>query len=131
MSDRKQQLEQISESFLDAFNRNDLDGVMSFFTDDIVYDELDGTRSEGLAAVRAAFAPQFDGKFGQMTFVEDDTFIDADSGKIMSSWDLKISKDDGTTLVLRGLDLLQFRGDKICLKQTYVKAKSALYQAEG
>ena len=49
----------------------------------------------------------------------------------MSSWDLKISKDDGTTLVLRGLDLLQFRGDKICLKQTYVKAKSALYQAEG
>ena len=46
MSARKQELERIGGAFLKAFNDNDLDGVMSFFTDDIVYDELDGTRSQ-------------------------------------------------------------------------------------
>lgn len=131
MSARKQELERIGGAFLKAFNDNDLDGVMSFFTDDIVYDELDGTRSQGLDAVRSAFEPQFAGRFGQMTFVEDDTYIDAEANKVMSSWDLRIKKEDGSTLVLRGLDLLVFRGDKICLKETYVKAKSALYQAEA
>lgn len=127
MSERKQELNELTLAFLDAFNRNDLDGVMAFFTDDIVYDELDGTRSSGREAVRAAFADQFAGKFGAMKFIEDDTFIDADAGKVMSSWDLEITKDDGT-LVLRGLDLLQFVGRKVRYKQTYVKARSALYQ---
>ena len=36
---------------------------------------------------------------------------------------------DGATSVLRGLDLLYFEGDRIRLKQTYVKAKSPLYVA--
>ena len=80
MFERKQELNELTLAFLDAFNRNDLDGVMAFFTDDIVYDELDGTRSSGREAVRAAFADQFAGKFGAMKFIEDDTFIDADAG---------------------------------------------------
>ena len=33
-----------------------------------------------------------------MTFVEDDTYIDAEANKVMSSWDLRIKKDDGSTL---------------------------------
>lgn len=128
MADRKQDLHALTLNFLDAFNRNDLDAVMAFFSDDAVYDELNGERSVGKDAIRAAFAPQFEGKFGAMEFVEDDTFIDADAGKVMSSWDLRISKENAT-LVLRGLDLLQFEGDRVILKQTYVKAKSALYEA--
>ena len=127
MSERKDELYALTLDFLDAFNRNDLDAVMAFFTPDAVYDELNGVRSEGLTAIRSAFAPQFEGKFGTMTFNEDDTFIDAEAGKVMSSWDLHIAKTDGT-LILRGLDLLQFKGRKVTCKQTYVKAKSALYE---
>ncbi len=127
MSDRKQELYDLTLAFLDAFNRNDLDRVMSFFTAAATYDELDGTRSTGTAAIRAAFEPQFAGKYGAMKFVEDDTFIDAEAGKVMSSWHLHIEKPDGS-VVLRGLDLLTFEGRRICLKQTYVKARSALYE---
>ena len=36
-----------------------------------------------VAAIRKAFAPQFEGKFGPIQFIEDDTFIDAASGKVM------------------------------------------------
>lgn len=127
MATRRQELYDLTLAFLDAFNRNDLDAVMAYFTEDIVYDELNGERSRGLDAVREAFRPQFEGKFGRMEFVEDDTFIDADSGQVMSSWTLYIDKSDGR-LALRGLDLLTFAGDKISYKHTYVKAKSALYE---
>jgi hypothetical protein len=80
------------------------------------------------AEIRAAFAPQFSGKFGSKTFVEDDTFIDAAAGKVMSSWDLHLTMDEGP-MVLRGLDLLEFEGDKIVRKQTFCKAKAPLYLA--
>jgi hypothetical protein len=43
--------------FTDAFNRDDLDSVMSFFSEDAIYDEFNGTRSRGLAAIRAASSP--------------------------------------------------------------------------
>ena len=125
MSDRHSELYAITLKFLDAFNRNDLDDVMSFFTDDAVYEELHGKINDGKDAIREAFVPQFEGKFGKMDFIEDDTFIDADAGKIMSGWDLHMEKD-GAPVVVKGLDLLQFEGDKIVRKQTFVKRKDAL-----
>ena len=42
MSDRYRELHDLSVAFLDAFNRYDLDAVMSYFTDDAVYEELTG-----------------------------------------------------------------------------------------
>ena len=130
MSTRHQQLNQLCLDFLDAFNRNDLDAVMAFFHPDAVYEELHGRVNRGVAAIREAFAPQFSGKFGTMSFIEDDTFIDAEAGKIMSSWDLHLTFD-GKPQVLRGLDLLEFAGDKIVRKQTFCKAKAPLYQAQA
>ena len=128
MSDRYRELHSLTVAFLDAFNRCDLDGVMSYFTDDAVYEELTGRVNHGREAIRKAFAPQFEGKFGPIQFIEDDTFIDAGSGKIMSSWDMTIERD-GVPQIMRGLDLLHFVGDKIVLKQTYVKTKAPHYTA--
>jgi uncharacterized protein (TIGR02246 family) len=130
MSDRYRELHELSVAFLDAFNRNDLDGVMSYFAEDAVYEELTGRINQGREAIRKAFAPQFEGKFGPIQFIEEDTFIDAAAGKIMSSWDMTITKD-GVAQLMRGLDLLVFVGDKLVLKQTYVKTKSPLYTASG
>jgi len=128
MSDRYRELHALSVAFLDAFNRNDLDAVMSYFTEDAVYEELTGRVNQGVAAIRKAFAPQFEGKFGPIQFIEDDTFIDAAGGKVMSSWDMTIEKE-GEPLVMQGLDLIHFVGDKIVLKQTYVKTRSPHYTA--
>ena len=125
MSDRHNELYAITLKFLDAFNRNDLDDVMSYFTDDAAYEELDGNISEGKAAIRAAFEPQFDGKYGRMEFVEDDTLIDPRAGKIMSSWILHMQPEGSATKV-EGLDLLYFKGDKIYRKRTFVKQAEPL-----
>ena len=69
----------LTRRFTDAFNRNDLDAVMAFFSDDAVYDEFNGKRNRGKLAIRAAFEPQFTGAFGDMKFLEDDIFVDAEA----------------------------------------------------
>jgi uncharacterized protein (TIGR02246 family) len=76
----------LTHRFLEAFNRNDLDAVMAFFADDGVYDEFNGRRNTGKAAIRAAFEPQFTGAYGEMKFLDEDLFADAEAGKVMTSW---------------------------------------------
>ena len=53
------------DRFADAWNRHDLDALMSMMTDDCVFEasagpQVDGQRSEGKQAVRAAYAAVFE-----------------------------------------------------------------------
>ena len=123
----RQQLVELTTRFVDAFNRNDLDTVMSFFAEDAVYDEFNGTRNEGKKAIRAAFTPQFTGAFGKMQFIDEDLFVDADAGKVMASWCCTLEVK-GRPTSWRGFDLLHFRGGKLVQKLTYAKAKVPLLQ---
>lgn len=127
MTMERQRLVELTNRFMDAFNRNDLDAVMSFFADNAVYDEFNGTRNEGKEAIRTAFEPQFTGAFGKMKFIDEDLFVDADAGKVMASW-LCILEVKGRPTSWRGLDLLHFQGDKLVRKLTYAKAKVPLFQ---
>ena len=76
----------LTRRFVDAFNRNDLDAVIAFFADDGIYDEFNGRRNVGRSAIRAAFEPQFNGAYGEMKFLDEDLFADAEAGKVMTSW---------------------------------------------
>jgi len=116
----------LTRRFLEAFNRNDLDAVMAFFSDDAVYDEFNGRRNVGKPAIRAAFEPQFTGRWGEMKFLDDDLFADVDTGKVMASWRCTL-RMKGEPTSWRGLDLLYFRGDKLVQKLTYAKTKSPLF----
>jgi ketosteroid isomerase-like protein len=107
--------------FTDAFNREDLDGVMAFMADDAFYDQFNGARAEGKAAIRAAFGPQFRGAYGTMRFVTEDLFVDARAGKAMISWLFTLERD-GVARGWRGLDLLRFEGGLVKEKHTYAKA---------
>jgi uncharacterized protein (TIGR02246 family) len=56
---------QLLERFADAWNRHDVDALMTMMTDDCVFEasagpEVDGQRSEGKQAVRAAYAAVFE-----------------------------------------------------------------------
>jgi ketosteroid isomerase-like protein len=108
--------------FTDAFNREDLDGVMAYFMNDALYDQFDGTQTRGSAAIRAAFEPQFKGAFGRMRFVTEDLFVDPASGKGLIRWLCTLERD-GKLRGWRGLDILHVRGGKIAEKLTYAKAE--------
>lgn len=126
-SHSRDQLAAITADFLNAFNTGDLDRTMSFFADDGVYEEFNGTLSRGLDAVRASFAPQFDGAFGDMKFLDEDLIVDAEATKVMVSWTCTLEVK-GQPAAWRGLDAMTFDDQgKITHKLTYAKAKAPLF----
>jgi uncharacterized protein (TIGR02246 family) len=118
----RRHLEDLVVRFTEAFNRDDLDAVMSFFADDAIYDEFNGVRHHGREAIRTAFVPQFRGDFGTIRFLTEDLFVDAETGKALIRWECRLSRG-GTTRAWRGLDILRFDGDRLLEKHTYAKAK--------
>jgi len=111
--------------FTEAFNREDLDGVVSFLAEDAVYDEFNGTVNRGTAAIRAAFVPQFRGDYGKLRFDTEDLFVDAAAGKALIRWRCTLETKRGPA-AWRGLDILHVENGRITEKLTYAKAKIPL-----
>lgn len=120
MSNRRDELIQLTNDFVDAFNRMNLDDVVAFFASDGVYEDSTGGRHVGHAAIRTAFEPLVGGSRGKIRFDGEDVFVEADTGKVLASWRLNLDKD-GTVSVIRGIDILEFKGDKLKRKGAYMK----------
>lgn len=86
--------------YMDAFNANDLDTVMTFFSDDAIYQPGDGKTHKGKAEIRAAFEPQFDYAFGAMRFDELDRIIDVENRKLTIRY---VCRHDISQMKPRGL----------------------------
>jgi len=123
-------LERLVIDFTEAFNREDIDEVMSYFAEGAIYDEFNGARSEGRAAIRAAFEPQFAGAFGTMRFHTEDVFLDVAAGKALIRWTLTL-EEPARAGAYRGLDILHFAGGKLTEKHTYCKAKVPLIRKKA
>jgi len=121
MTDRRDQLIQLTNDFVDAFNRMNLDDVVSFFTDDGIYEDSTGGRHIGHDAIRIAFEPLVGGSRGSIRFDGEDVFVETDTGKVLASWRLNLDKD-GEVSVIRGIDILEFQADKLKKKMAYMKA---------
>lgn len=118
-------LTELVTRFTDAFNRDDLDGVMACLAEDAVYDEFTGTVNRGRAAIRAAFVPQFRGDYGRLRFQTEDLFADPLAGKALIRWICTLRTGKGPA-AWRGLDILHVRDGLIVEKLTYAKAKVPL-----
>jgi len=121
MTDRRDQLIQLTNEFVDAFNRMDLDDVVSFFAEDGIYEDSTGGRHIGHDAIRTAFEPLVGGSRGSIRFDGEDVFVETDTGKVLASWRLNLDKD-GEVSVIRGIDILEFETDKLKKKMAYMKA---------
>jgi ketosteroid isomerase-like protein len=119
------QLEDLVVRFTDAFNQDDLDGVMAFMADDAIYDEFNGTSNRGKAAIREAFVPQFRGDYGVLRFHTEDLFVDIESGKALIRWLCTLERG-GHRRGWRGLDILHVENGLITMKLTYAKAEVPL-----
>jgi ketosteroid isomerase-like protein len=121
-------LEEFVIRFTNAFNQNDLEGVLALMTEDAVYEEFTGAISRGKAAIRAAFEPQFRGDFGKMRFETEDLFVDASTGKALIRWVCRLETKRGPA-GWRGLDILHVEHGLVTQKLTYAKAKVPLLDA--
>jgi uncharacterized protein (TIGR02246 family) len=125
----RKQLEDLVVRFTETFNRDDLDGVMSFMAEDAIYDEFNGTQSRGKEAIREAFVPQFRGDYGRIRFQTEDLFVDPDSGKALIRWVCTL-ESEGQSSAWRGLDILHFKDGLLAEKHTYAKAQVPLIVGE-
>lgn len=117
------------EQFAEAWNRHDLDALMSMMTDDGVFEAsagnaVDGERYEGQEAVRAAFAAVFQ-QFPDARWNDPQHFVQGDRG--VSEWTFTGTRPDGGRVEVRGCDLLTFRDGKIALKNSYRKNRPPTY----
>src|SRR5687768_938932 len=113
-------LETLLASFADAWNRHDLDRLMSMMTEDGVFEasggsHVNGERHEGQEAVRAAYAAVF-AQFPDAHWGKARHFVNGDRG--VSEWTFTGTLKDGKRVEVNGCDLLTFRSGKIAVKTT-------------
>ncbi len=113
--------------FADAWNRHDLDALMSMMTDDCVFEasaggHVNGHRSEGKQAVRAAYAAVFD-TFHDAHWANPRHFVTGN--RAVSEWTFTGTKADGSRVEVTGCDLFTLRDGKIAVKNSYRKNRSA------
>ena len=116
---------ELLDRFADAWNRHDLDALMSMMTDDCVFDasagsEVNGERSEGQPAVRAAYAAVFEA-FPDAHWANARHFVAGNRG--VSEWTFTGTPPDGKRVEVTGCDLLTFRHGKIAIKNSYRKKR--------
>jgi len=113
--------------FRDGWNRHDVDALMTFMSDDCVFEstagpEACGTRHAGRERVREAFARVFKA-FPDATFADARHFVAGNRG--VSEWIFRGTTADGKKVEVNGCDVFTFADDKIAVKSSYFKNRTA------
>ena len=116
------------QAFAEAWNRHDAEALMSFMTDDCVFQasagsEVYGTRYTGPAAVRASYVEVWTA-FPDAHWANARHFVQGERG--VSEWTFTGTRADGTRVEVNGCDLFTFRNGKIVLKNSYRKNRPPL-----
>ena len=109
--------------YSNAWNAHDIDKIMSYHTEDTVFDTgggeaVYGTRFEGLAAVRQRFAEVW-AELPDVEFRDGSHFVSGDRG--CSEWTFVATRPDGSKMEVQGCDLFTFRDGKILRKNSLLK----------
>ena len=120
MAEKRKELIRLTEKFLTAFNKMDLNEVANSFAENSIYEDSKGNRFYGKLEIKKAFEPLLSGQMGQIHFEGDDIFVEEESGKVMTSWTLSIDLK-GNKSKIKGLDLLKFVNGKVLEKIAYRK----------
>ena len=115
------------DAITDAYNRNDIDDVMSFFAEDAVFDhaagtEINGTRFEGLKTIRSIFEGLFN-NVDSVKWTPIDTRISGD--KAYCEFHRVAQLKSGETQDFLSIDVLTFREGLIVHKDTFYKNRTS------
>lgn len=111
---------------LGAFNRHDLDAIMSYFADDCVFDsprgpDVWGRRFVGKEEVARGLAARFEG-IPDVHYGDDDHFVCGARGA--SEWTISGTTTGGERVEVRGCDLWKFDDDgKLVYKDSFWKIR--------
>ena len=115
-------------AFADAWNRHDVDALMTFMTDDCVFETAAGpdpwgSRQVGREAVRSAFESVWK-NFPDAQWRNGTHFVAGDRG--VSEWLFTGTAADGTRIEANGADVFTFRDGRIAVKNVFRKDRPRL-----
>ena len=115
------------QAFADAWNRHDLEDLMSFMADECVFDlssgpDVFGTRYEGREQVCQGFAAVLEAWPGAQ-WANARHFVCGDRG--VSEWTFTGTRPDGTSVEVNGCDIFTFHDGKIAVKDSFRKSRPA------
>jgi steroid delta-isomerase-like uncharacterized protein len=118
----------VLNAFADAFNAHDADKIVSYMTDDCIFEasagpNVDGEKFVGKEAVKKAFEETFK-NFPDAKWNDVHHFIAGD--RAVSEWTFTGTKPDGSRVEVTGCDLFTFRDGKIFIKNSYRKNRPAI-----
>ena len=127
MASDQSRLEALKE-VLEAFNRHDLEAIMSHFADDCVFESPRGPnawgrRFVGKDEVRRGLAARFEG-IPDVHYADDDHFACGNRG--VSEWTITGTTGEGERIEVRGCDLWTFGADgRLTRKDSFWKIREA------
>jgi ketosteroid isomerase-like protein len=115
-------------AFNEAWNRHDIDALMTFVTDDCVFDTVSGpdpwgVRHVGCEAVQMAFEQAWR-TFPDARWTNGRHFVCGDRG--VSEWLFTGTRPDGSRVEASGCDLFTFREGKIAIKSAFRKDRPVI-----
>jgi steroid delta-isomerase-like uncharacterized protein len=116
------------QAFAQAWNEHDVETLMTFMTDDCVFEasagpDVCGTRYVGSDAVRAGFSDAWE-TYPDAQWLSPRHVVCGDRG--ISEWTFTGTREDGARVEVNGCDVFTFRDGKIALKNSYRKNRPAL-----
>ena len=111
------------EAFADAWNRHDVDDLMSFMTEDCVFEasggeDTCGTSYKGAEAVRNGYSKAWK-DFPDAQWNNARHFVRGNQG--VSEWTFTGTNTEGKRSEVAGCDIFTFRDGKILVKNSYRK----------
>ena len=115
------------DNITDAYNRNDINAVMSFFADDAVFDhaagpDINGTRFSGVGTIRGIFEGLFN-NVESVKWMPIDTRVYGD--KAYCEFHRVAKLKSGEIQDFLSIDILTFREGLIIHKDTYYKNRTS------
>ena len=117
---------EILDTIQDAFNRHDVDGILSWFVDDCEWlmargpESRDARRLRGKKAIGDVLRARYE-VIPDMRWEDSRHYLSADGTRATSEWIVRGTPVDGEPIDCLGCDLWEFRGAKVVRKDTYWK----------
>lgn len=121
----------VLDAFANAFNAHDADKIVSYMTDDCVFEasagpDVDGQKFVGKETVKKAFEDIFK-SFPDAKWNNPRHFIAGE--RAVSEWTFTGTKSDGSKVEVTGCDIFTFREGKIFIKNSYRKNRPAILKS--
>ena len=117
---------ELLDAIQDAFNRHDVDDILSYFADDCEWlmargpDAWEGKRLRGKAAIAEILSARY-AVIPDMRWEDMSHFISPDGSKACSEWTVRGTPAEGEPINWLGCDVWTFRDGLVVKKDTYWK----------